>query len=1042
MKKHTLTLLAFLAFSISTFAQSPAAFKYQGVARNADGEVYKGQAIQLRFVLLEENGSTNPITIYEEQHTVFTSPQGVFSVNIGEGTPVQGDFSGADWRHKSYSLQVKFNPNGSNNFIDLGKSRLLSVPYALHAETVSNADDADADPSNEIQTISTDGKNIILSKNGGTIPIADGIQGPQGERGPEGPQGPKGEQGTAGPIGPQGPKGEQGTAGPIGPQGPKGEQGDTGLQGPKGDAGSYTAGPGISISGDEISTLDTDPTNEIQTLDLTNNKLSLSYGGGEVSLDSLSLWSKSANKPNEGITYPNKVAIGVDTGYARLTVMDSTTMNIEAIAKGKNNFDASVVIGHEGAGVGLYAFANQAPSAVFVAHPDSTALIVPSGKVGIGESQPDAPLVIKDQIATELVLDGTNSTHISSLQFRDDQGGDRRSFNWMADQGNPDERTLSLYDIIDSASGGYTLAELYTVKSKNILGSLYWDHNFYGNSYFHNFAKVRAGQFSGSVFELEASRDDNTNFTNTFYWNAAELSDDTTQLSLSALNYLEDPLSLILVNPYEFMRHTFHEPTGKVMNHLFGITKIDDLHLGSNLTLNSDGTNWINLDTENSGLTKTFGVHTQFPDPDISVMNFTYGESSTANGAYIDFGYQMLNSKNLFPGFKHIFQGNSFLETLTVKPDMLSEFNSPNYFKCCARAEFYADETESAIYAFTPSDSLPTVSLYNPTPEGIAMITSGRVGINNDSPNNELVIGTNLNTNWVPPALTVASENNGGAIEIGSPDFSLSFYSGPVRTIINSENALGEGRGPLEIQTGKMHVGIDQDFSDTSPYALRIRQNNGTSGGNYGFNLYNADEPEDNWEQFVATTGHLYFYYNGSRVSGLDPISGNFLALSDERMKSNITPLGTVMPKLKQLQAKHYQYKNGEDRNYNGFLAQDLKEVFPELVIKTKSRSEGEPDVLLVDYNQMTVLAIQAIQEQQSALEQQEDIIAQQNAQIDQQSQLIHKLQSDLQRVERLSTSVATTASIEKELYIRQLEETLAEQEKRLAKIEALLHKD
>ena len=266
MKKHILLLLALLAFNFSTFAQAPAAFKYQGVARNANGEVYKGQAIQLRFILLEEDGSTTPTPIYEEQHTVFTSPQGVFSVNIGEGTPIQGGFAGADWRNGSYSLQVKFNPNGGNNFIDLGKSRLLSVPYALHAETVSNTDDADADPNNEIQTISTDGKNIILSKNGGTISIADGIQGP------------KGDQGDAGPAGPQGPKGDQGDAGPAGPQGPKGDQGDAGPAGPKGDPGTYTSGSGIQITGDEISAIDADTTNEIQQLSLNGSNLTLSKG--------------------------------------------------------------------------------------------------------------------------------------------------------------------------------------------------------------------------------------------------------------------------------------------------------------------------------------------------------------------------------------------------------------------------------------------------------------------------------------------------------------------------------------------------------------------------------------------------------------------------------------------------------------------------------------------------------------------------------------------------------------------------------------------
>jgi hypothetical protein len=84
-------------------------------------------------------------------------------VNIGEGTAIQGDFSVLDWANQQYGLQVKIDPDDTNNFIDLGKSRLLSVPYALHAETVSNSDDADADPTNEIQSLNLTGTDLSIS---------------------------------------------------------------------------------------------------------------------------------------------------------------------------------------------------------------------------------------------------------------------------------------------------------------------------------------------------------------------------------------------------------------------------------------------------------------------------------------------------------------------------------------------------------------------------------------------------------------------------------------------------------------------------------------------------------------------------------------------------------------------------------------------------------------------------------------------------------------------------------------------------------------
>ncbi|MEM6377110.1 MAG: tail fiber domain-containing protein [Bacteroidota bacterium] len=244
MLKKFLLSFAILFIQIALFAQAPTAFKFQGVARDANGQVFRTTAIQLRLALIEEDGSLNPPAIYQEQHTLFTSSQGVFSVNIGEGTALLGNFALADWQNNQYSLQVQFNADGSNNFIDLGKSKLLSVPYALHAESVTNSDDADADPQNEIQRLSIIGDSLVLSNNGGAVLLAATGQGPAGLQGDQGPAGPQGDQGPAGPQGeqgPAGPQGEQGPAGPQGDQGPAGSQGEQGPAGPQGEQG--PAGP-------------------------------------------------------------------------------------------------------------------------------------------------------------------------------------------------------------------------------------------------------------------------------------------------------------------------------------------------------------------------------------------------------------------------------------------------------------------------------------------------------------------------------------------------------------------------------------------------------------------------------------------------------------------------------------------------------------------------------------------------------------------------------------------------------------------------------
>jgi hypothetical protein len=84
----------------------------------------------------------------------------------------------------------------------------------------------DADPSNEIQALSIAGNQLSLSNGGGTVTLPSG-----------------GGSGTT-----------------------------------------YTAGSGIDITGTTISAVDNSTTNEIQTLSLAGNLLSLSNGGGNVTL--------------------------------------------------------------------------------------------------------------------------------------------------------------------------------------------------------------------------------------------------------------------------------------------------------------------------------------------------------------------------------------------------------------------------------------------------------------------------------------------------------------------------------------------------------------------------------------------------------------------------------------------------------------------------------------------------------------------------------------------------------------------------------------
>lgn len=149
-----------------------------------------------------------------------------------------------------------------------------------------------------------------------------GPQGPQGLPGPQGQRGEAGQQGLQGPIGPTGPKGDtgpkgaDGLQGPIGPQGLQGERGQDGQRGERGEQGPIgptgPQGP-IGLTGPKGA----DGVGIPQKLTLSGNTLTLSDGGGSVTLPATNAPTGQANEYEiHGTGMPNgKVSAPVGTTY-------------------------------------------------------------------------------------------------------------------------------------------------------------------------------------------------------------------------------------------------------------------------------------------------------------------------------------------------------------------------------------------------------------------------------------------------------------------------------------------------------------------------------------------------------------------------------------------------------------------------------------------------------------------------------------------------------------------------------------------------------
>lgn len=135
MKAFTLCTILILHIGLA-IAQAPQQFSFQGVARKADGKVAVNEQIGVRISIIAE--SAFGTLLYQETHSLLTNLVGVFDISIGGGVVQSGDLSSIDWGKGKYFLQLEIDVTGGTNYVNIGVTQLLSVPYALHAHSAAS----------------------------------------------------------------------------------------------------------------------------------------------------------------------------------------------------------------------------------------------------------------------------------------------------------------------------------------------------------------------------------------------------------------------------------------------------------------------------------------------------------------------------------------------------------------------------------------------------------------------------------------------------------------------------------------------------------------------------------------------------------------------------------------------------------------------------------------------------------------------------------------------------------------------------------------
>ena len=295
-------LLSILLLFVCQLAQSqtvPQGINYQAVALDQRGQPIPGidivgrpiddAEIGVRISILENTPTGN--ILYQEEHEVLTDLYGMFNLVIGQGLQVSVDpFSSINWQGDKF-LQVELSIENDGEFVLSAVQQLMSVPYAFLAEnamvaqTAVDVDDADADPSNELQSLSISGDSLTLS-NGNTVEL---------------------------------PVINDADADPTNEIQVLSRSNDT----------LYLSNGGYAVLPvDQVNDADADPSNELQTITRSGTNITLSGNGGSVSV-----FDGNYNSLSNTPTIPTNTSdLTNDSGFLTTEVDGSTSNELQVLS--------------------------------------------------------------------------------------------------------------------------------------------------------------------------------------------------------------------------------------------------------------------------------------------------------------------------------------------------------------------------------------------------------------------------------------------------------------------------------------------------------------------------------------------------------------------------------------------------------------------------------------------------------------------------------------------------------------------------------------
>ncbi len=1038
MKKsiYPLTLVLIITFAnllinTSLFGQAPEAFTYQAIVRDVMGNPLADTSISFQFNILQ--GSATGTTIYSENQSTTTNGFGLVNLQIGQGTVNTGTFSTIDWGNDAFFLNIQIDQG--SGFVDMGTQQFISVPYALYAKSAGNGgttytagngisitgnvientapdqtvtitgggatsvtgtypnftisstdnvDDADADNTNELQTLS---QVLQEGNNAGTYNIDMNNQNITNAH-------------ILG-LGSSNSNYIDMYWGNI-----RDYNDSHGINGQVLTVHGTSPNTYVTWDTPNVNDADSDPTNEIQTLSVTGNQLSISGSGGNtVTMQVAAAGNTGDVQLNDNGSIGADPDLHWDFANKKFTVGQSTDDGRMIIQQDANASDS----------IPILEVKNKLGQTIFVVYPDSVHIfidddntkgVLKGGFAVSGRSGTKA-------VTNDFLLVRPDSTRIwttdpeAGFGVRDLSSGTETGYmhinpdNYFIGENSGENLTTGLYN----STFGYQSGEALTSGSRNVfLGYQAGLNNSTANE--NNFIGYQAGNSNTSGIRnnfigYQAGYSNTTGNRNTFIGTYAGRANVSGSYNTCLGHYSAASATL---NSYNSFIGTYSGRYANVSdrNNFFGYyagaysnNSADNVYIGYYSGYSADSsTNSIAIGTNSARNNRgnaniALGYRSMYSNI-IGNNNICLGDSAGLNNN---------TDNNIFIGVESGLNNTSGTNNVMMgyKAGYTNDNGTKNIF--IGNNAGYSNSSGTQIICIGDNAGQSNTASNN-------IFIGAEAGMNNQNAGNNIFIGNQAGKMNTTGAGNAYFGWGAGVNNNGSNNVMIGFWSGLLANTASENIFIGQGAGETNDGIGNIFLGyvttaatdnsiyignqistnrnntliIDGDggtrliygefdnsrlgINTTSPTAnLHIKQ---VGVGEEGLTIEN-DGNTNTWSWEVGTND-LNLSFNGGNVGYWDDATGNYNTTSDKRLKKDITPIDKdILNNILKLKPVSYRLNDADENSQKaiGFIAQDIQKYFPELVYK---RENG---YLSLHYSDFGVYAIKAIQEQQKIIDNQ-----------------------------------------------------------------------